>query len=162
MWKQLPTASKVCAILAALCIISAVSSIATGNFFVIGTPVFSALVCAGLCWFFYNKKIKFTNVPNNRNVNVPAYSYNDVDFYVFDTVDISKLKKGLQIELRPEPENEHDNKAVAVYCNGIQLGYLYRNNLQRMYHDFYAEDGYVTAELSMISPKIQLKMCYYK
>lgn len=39
--------------------------------------------------------------------------------------EILVCKPGEPVELRPEPKNPHDERAVAVFsCRGIQLGYL--------------------------------------
>ena len=31
-----------------------------------------------------------------------------------------------QVQLRPEPENKHDRNAIAIYCDGVHVGYLPR------------------------------------
>jgi len=41
---------------------------------------------------------------------------------------LEKLKPGSVLDLLREPENEHDYKAVAVYCMGQKLGYLARRH----------------------------------
>jgi len=37
---------------------------------------------------------------------------------------ISKIVDGDSLELRPEPDNPHDDEAIAVYHSGRQIGYL--------------------------------------
>lgn len=91
----------------------------------------------------------------------PAYSYDDVDIYVLDAFDRSKLHVGDLLELIPEPDNEYDPKAVAVIHNGYQVGYMHRNKLQRMYHDFVKRDGFVIASVAQVTPEILLKLSYY-
>lgn len=159
-FKQLRTAGKVFAILTVLYVLSAVGSLISGNFSLALSSIVIAAICAALCWYFHKHPAKPKQ--QNQPTAVPAYSYNDVDIYVFDNTDPGKLRLRMSVELRPEPENEHDPDAVAVYCSGDKIGYLYRNKLQRMYHDFYKDGGYVTAEVSLVSPKIQLKLQFFK
>lgn len=37
-----------------------------------------------------------------------------------------RLEAGQPLELRREPENEHDEKAIEIYCGGYKLGYVSR------------------------------------
>jgi hypothetical protein len=37
---------------------------------------------------------------------------------------IMALSPGQRLDLKPEPDNPHDHNAVAVYTNGVQIGYV--------------------------------------
>lgn len=72
-----------------------------------------------------------------------AYTYNDVRFFppveMVSAVPQGLLVPGAVLTLRKEPENKYDNHAVAIYCDGHQIGYLHRNKLQDMANGYLAK-----------------------
>ena len=40
---------------------------------------------------------------------------------------VNTLEAGMHLELRREPENEHDSNAIAAYYEGVHIGYVSRN-----------------------------------
>lgn len=147
----------------------------------LGFGVLVALVIAGIIWLLVrsakrHKETKPTPRPAAQEKptlpvtppvsvdpkRVPAYSYNDVNVYILEKTNMKSLKIGDPLELRPDPTNEYDKKAVAIYHNGILIGYLHRNRLQGMYHDFIKDGGMVTAKIAALQPEVLLKLAYYK
>lgn len=92
---------------------------------------------------------------------IPSYAYDDVNIFASNTLNRSALLIGDKLVLQPEPTNEYDKKAVAIFHNGVQIGYMYRNTLQKMYHDFIRKGGTVTAEIAAVSPELHIKLQYY-
>lgn len=72
-----------------------------------------------------------------------TYSYDNVKiagtkYYTFQTPDF-----GEEVELRPEPENEYDNKAIAVYNgNGEKMGHLPRGKIKDAVFDYLDKKSY--------------------
>ena len=60
------------------------------------------------------------------------------------------MKIGDSVLLVPEPSNSYDSKAVALYHNGNHIGYLYKNKLQDMFHDFEARGDLVIGKHCII------------
>ena len=60
-----------------------------------------------------------------RRVTIQTSPINGMAYYEADRV-ISALRVGDSPELRREPENRHDEKAVEVYWRNRKLGYLPR------------------------------------
>lgn len=69
-----------------------------------------------------------------------TYSYNNVEIAAFDYMiekcDFKKIAARPILRLQQEPQNRVDPRAVAVYWQDQQLGYLYRNRLQDMANDW--------------------------
>ena len=84
-----------------------------------------------------------------------AYHYDDVMFY--PPVDmVSKVNKkllfpGAEVSLKPEPKNKYDNRAIALYVSGHQIGYLRKGTLQDMAHDYMAKQWPIKATLSSLN-----------
>ena len=62
------------------------------------------------------------------------YKYDDVKLAVCK--DDGRVGIGSIVRFEHEPHNQHDKNAVAVKIEDFTIGYLYRGNLQKMYHDF--------------------------
>lgn len=54
--------------------------------------------------------------------------------------DISKLKERDRLQLVPEPQNDYDDKAIAVYHGTDKLGYIYRGKVQDIVNEFLADN----------------------
>ena len=69
-----------------------------------------------------------------------AYEYEDVKFYpkpeMVERIIPKHLYSGAEIQLKQEPYNEYDNRAVALYISGQQIGYMLRGTLQDMANDY--------------------------
>lgn len=69
-----------------------------------------------------------------------AYQYSDVKFYppveITSKANKNYLKPGAEIQLRQEPQNAYDNRAVALYVSGQKIGYLRKGTLQDMANDY--------------------------
>lgn len=80
------------------------------------------------------------------------------------STDYSNMKIGDSVLLVPEPDNEYDSRAVALYHDTKHIGYLYKNKLQDMYHSFEARGGMVVASISAIPPvdKLMINLDFTK
>lgn len=70
----------------------------------------------------------------------PSFSPSDNKFYPPDGI-ISKVPRnifvpGSEIVLRREPQNTYDSGAIALYLSGHKIGYMLRNGLQEMVHEW--------------------------
>lgn len=78
------------------------------------------------------------SAPQSMNGRELAYSYPDVGFFVPD--DLSANAKAVppreELFLSPEPANEYDPDAVAVYRDGRKIGYLYKGKLRDMWRNY--------------------------
>ena len=80
-----------------------------------------------------------------------AYHYDEVKFYP-PTEMVSKINSklvhpGAEVTLKPEPKNEYDSRAIALYVSKQQIGYLLRGTLQDMVHDYIAQKRPIKATL---------------
>lgn len=92
-----------------------------------------------------------------------AYNYPDVEVVGTNHYDLTGIEVNMRVTLKPEPENPHDDKAVAVYVGNIKIGFLPKNKLQDMYHDYRFKGGVITAVISAVSPdKATIELNYYK
>lgn len=104
--------------------------------------------------------------PVNDDTNLAgyeiAYKYDDV--FVAYSSNYSAAEVGKFVSLVPEPNNEYDPNAVAVMLNDVKLGYLPKNNLQKMYHDFINSNKIVRAKIAYNNnvDKILLSLYYYR
>lgn len=72
---------------------------------------------------------------------------------------------GKPLTFKQEPENPKDNKAVAIYLDGIKIGYIYRGTLQVMYNDYAKRGWLVSGYLNKYSAdenKATYKIGFYK
>lgn len=90
---------------------------------------------------------------------VCKYEYDDIDIAGSQYYDTSLVQDGDEVILSPEPDNKYDPHAVAVIHNGNTIGYLPKNTLQDMYHDYIKRNGKVTAIISS-SKKMQMQLRY--
>lgn len=135
------------------------------------------IISAVLAFFAYKKKKSKTETaqdlhsvhsvePVNDDTNLAgyeiAYKYDDV--FVAYSSNYSVAEVGKFVSLVPEPNNEYDPNAVAIMLNDVKLGYLPKNNLQKMYHDFINSNKIVRAKIAYNNnvDKILLTMYYYK
>lgn len=72
---------------------------------------------------------------------------------------------GKSLTFKQEPENTHDEKAVAVYLNGSKIGYIYRGTVQDMFNDYIKRGWRVSGYLNKYSvndSKATYKIGFYK
>ena len=72
---------------------------------------------------------------------------------------------GKQITFEFEPENEFDDKAVALYVEGKKIGYVYRGKIQDMIHSYHKQGRQISAHLNKYSAagkKATYKIGFYK
>lgn len=92
-----------------------------------------------------------------------AYNYPDVEIAGANHYDLTGIEVNMRVTLKPEPENQHDDKAVAVYVGNRKIGFLPKNKLQDMYHDYRFKDGVITAVISAVATdKAAIELNYYK
>ncbi|MDE6500715.1 MAG: HIRAN domain-containing protein [Ruminococcus sp.] len=79
-----------------------------------------------------NQAPKFINgIPLNYN-----YKHEKLCQIRGQEPDISKLKVGQEVSLLPEPQNQYDKNAIAVYHENDKIGYLYRGYVQDIANRF--------------------------
>lgn len=113
-------------------------------------------------------KEEVLHIPHIYKGESVAYHYDGVNIFIPDDIDIDydALELGEQVQLIQEPDNAYDDGAVMI-CrnNGEKLGYLYRNRLQGMVHDF-QDSGYpVAAWITSVDDdkkKIGLFIAFYR
>lgn len=106
-------------------------------------------------------------LPENYLFNIPlAYSYDYVKVCIIkgQEPDITKLQIGMEVELKQEPNNQYDNKAVAILVNDEKIGYMYKGQLKDMANDFISHmKSYVFGYITEIkNNEIYLNLGYYK
>lgn len=96
-----------------------------------------------------------------------GYSYSDVNVAGANYFDIDYADlKPKRVELVPQPDNEFDEKAIAIRSDGTDLGFVPKGKLQEMTIDYLSDDGrYVMAwlvEVDESSKKLAVAMGFYK
>lgn len=90
------------------------------------------------------------------------YKYSEVNIAGSAHYECDGLSIGKMIDFVPEPDNEHDPKAVAIFYDGIKRGYLPANQLQAMYHDFRARGGDAIGIITRLgSGSLQMLLGFY-
>jgi hypothetical protein len=124
------------------------------------------LVMIGVYTFCVNKKLinypmhykrlkKTLNIyPTPTKEHYLAYQYEDVKFYpipeMVERGTPKNLYPGAEIQFKQEPDNENDNRAVALYISGKQIGYMLRGTLQDMCNDYIENRWPIKATLSSL------------
>lgn len=76
------------------------------------------------------------HVPDEMNGIPLAYRYQDIRIYTPKTltaqIDCTMIRRGDNLTLQKEPNNSSDPRAIAVYWNGRQIGYLIKNQVRGM------------------------------
>lgn len=97
--------------------------------------------------------------------NVLCYQYEDGMFLLDGMISNVKGKGGKPLSFRQEPENLNDNKAIAIYLEGIKIGYVYRGNIQDMLNDWISRGHYFFGYINKYSVpenKATYKIGFYK
>ena len=77
-----------------------------------------------------------------------AYEYEEK--IAFPKVDDITGNGGKKIKFKQEPDNEYDNKAVALYLEENKIGYLYRGRIQDMVNDWIKKENYFWGYINKI------------
>jgi hypothetical protein len=110
-----------------------------------------------------SKKAANANIPNYYNGLKLMYNYGDVKVVGAQHYNHSGVSIGDNVDLIHEPDNPHDEKAVALWVRGTQIGYFQKNQFQRMVHDFRKRGGEVLCRVrSVDKDKIILLLGYYQ
>ena len=112
-----------------------------------------------------NKSVKhsFPCVAANEGI-FRAFTYIKVCFIgdMFNDF-MSNIDKPLT--LRQEPENEYDNKAIALYLGDVKCGYMYKGNLKDIVNSYFA-NGYTmkaaVATYNEAEKKATFDLCVYR
>lgn len=93
-----------------------------------------------------------------------AYNYDKVQIATIDkTINFSAVVLNQCCKLEHEPNNEYDSKAVAVYFGNIKIGYLKKNRLQDMYHDYAAKGGAISCYVAAVEEQeIYVRLEFYR
>lgn len=145
--------------------------------------VFGFILSGGSGWMIY-RTFKSRRKPARKNpaqkneaaeITFPAELAGETLYKTYDRVKLciiqddppnySLIHAGDCLELRQEPENPYDSKAVAVYDGNQRIGYIYRGAGQDMTNDFLRRGNTVLTyvqEKNMDFGEIYMKMAYYK
>ncbi|MGN0566440.1 MAG: HIRAN domain-containing protein [Candidatus Limousia pullorum] len=93
-----------------------------------------------------------------------AYEYNENLCYIKDEYDDIAQYLGYDLSFKKEPENQYDDKAVAVYVKefGKKIGYVYKGKIQDMINDWIDKDLPFTAYINDLPEKDGKKLIEYK
>ena len=109
---------------------------------------------------------RYSALPDVIDENVLVYSYEKKICFFGDGINYVAGNVGKDLNFVQEPENEYDNKAVAIYLNGRKLGYVYRSDpTQGMINDWIRRGEYFYGFLNKYSPtnnSATFKIGFYK
>lgn len=102
-------------------------------------------------------------LPQEFNGYKLAYQYEDVAVAGSGHYDVSSVKPGSVVKFILEPENQYDAKAISLYVGNEKIGYLPRNKLQDMAHDFMSRGGDVAARVTAVEGQtVKVVLGYYE
>lgn len=78
-----------------------------------------------------------------RNDSCCVYTYREVGIYVPDDMmeAAAAVPPRSRLSFKPEPSNEYDRFALAVYHDTTKIGYMYKGSLRTMVKDFSKNSG---------------------
>lgn len=104
----------------------------------------------------------FYDVTNNC---VLCYEYEENLFLLDGTISYFIGNGGKLLNFVSEPNNEYDDKAIAVYFNKDKVGYVYKGKIQDMINDWISRGdyffGYIN-KFSIANSKVSYKIGFYK
>ena len=92
-----------------------------------------------------------------------AYEYEEK--IAFPKIDSITGNGGKKIVFKQEPNNEYDNKAIALYLDENKIGYLYRGRTQDMVNDWIKKNDYFGGYINKINVEqstATFKIGFYK
>lgn len=90
-------------------------------------------------WNDFAEHIRMWQSQNARHQWIGA-NYTDKPIYQYS------WKSNIPVNFVAEPTNEYDNKAIAVYLDGLHIGYV-PHEINIKYHDFILNTGTAIAEI---------------
>lgn len=84
-------------------------------------------------------------------VDGPCEFLTEIAGFRYQETAIAEITLGEFVEFRPEPENPHDDRAIAVYASDHRIGYINRAQITA-FHGWLAEDR-LSAVIERISDK---------
>lgn len=97
--------------------------------------------------------------------NILKYKYEDNISLLPDMAKTVSGHGGEVITFLQEPENEYDQKAVAIYLDEIKIGYVYRGRIQDMINDWISKEekfiGYIN-KIWVDENKVSYKIGFYR
>lgn len=99
------------------------------------------------------------------NDSALVYKYEQNICVMDNDINASALALGKDIEFKQEPDNQYDNKAIAIYFNNIKVGYVYKGVVQDMINSWIKRGDYFRGYLNKINieeKKITYKIGFYK
>lgn len=106
-------------------------------------------------------------MPDKLNGIPKAYHYKTVYVCIIDgkKPDFNKLNNNMPITFIPEPDNPYDNNAVIVRTENINIGYLYKGNLQQMTLDYLKRGDPIKSHITHVDiahETVCITMGFYK
>ena len=81
-------------------------------------------------------------------------SFNLAGFMYYDGVEVfNELKIGTELRFVPEPENRHDEYAVAIYLNDTKLGFVPRGENKIISKLLHIGHDVFTVKINRLSPE---------
>ena len=116
-----------------------------------------------------NTPEEFLIIPQRLQGEKVAYKYDLVSIYtpqeLLEGLDLATLPLATKTELRQEPENQYDSKAVAVYKGEKKIGYLYKGAHQDMANDYIAAGLPIFSAVQSVDDEaniIKIALAFYK
>ncbi len=109
--------------------------------------------------------VPMPSFPSVANEYGLKYEYENELCFINTTAAELNAKLGSEITFKQEPENEHDNQAVAVLQDNRKLGYIYRGQTQEMANRWLKEGSPLLGFISFVDNeqnKIKYKIGFYK
>lgn len=100
-----------------------------------------------------------------ENESALCYEYEEPLCLSDNAFDLIPGNGGTALTFAQEPDNPHDENAVAVYLKGEKVGYIYRGLIQDMFNDYSKRGWYVSGYLNKYSQaenKATYKIGFYK
>lgn len=106
--------------------------------------------------------VLFDDVEGN---NIIKYEYEDKMFLLENAINTLSGHGGEDLTFSPEPENEYDKKAVAIFLDEAKVGYVYKGKIQDMLNDWIKRDDFFRGYINKINKPenfVTYKIAFYK
>lgn len=106
--------------------------------------------------------VLFDDVEGN---NIIKYEYEDKMFLLENVINTLSGHGGEDLTFSPEPENEYDNKAVAIFLDEAKVGYVYKGKIQDMLNDWIKRNDFFRGYINKINKPenfVTYKIAFYK
>jgi len=107
------------------------------------------------------------HVPSEIDDCTVAYKYEGVEVAAVQYVkpNFEAIHLCDRLIFVPEPENEYDKGAIKILCAGAVIGYVHKNKLQSMVHDWLKNNNPIFAAITAINKEnnaISFFIAFYK